>query len=52
VLETWSFEPGEWMHGVGTAITWRTPFGIVDVGVSGEAWDGPYRVEADLGFRF
>ena len=52
VLETWSFEPGEWTHGVGTAVTWRTPFGLVAASVAGEAWEGPYRLEADLGFRF
>lgn len=52
VLETWSFEPEAWMHGVGTTVTWRTPFGTVDTSVSGEAWDGPYRIEVDLGFRF
>lgn len=52
VLETWRFEPSEWIHGVGATGTWRTPFGLVNASVAGTPWDGPYRLEVDLGFRF
>ncbi|MDH4351788.1 MAG: BamA/TamA family outer membrane protein, partial [Gemmatimonadota bacterium] len=51
-LETWTFEPGDWMHGVGAALAWKTPFGILGGSVAGEAFGGPYRLELDLGFPF
>jgi len=52
VLETWRLDPDTWTHGAGTAVTWRTPFGMVSASLAGEPWDGPYRFEAELGVRF
>jgi len=51
-LEKWEFSPGSWIHGVGAVAGWRTPFGTVATYVSGKAFEGPYRVEFDLGFGF
>lgn len=51
-LETWELEPDTWTHGLGAVAGWRTPFGTVTGYLSGEAFEGPYRFEFDLGFGF
>ena len=51
-LETWEFSPDSWIHGVGAVAGWRTPFGTVTTYFHGEALEGPYRFEFDLGFGF
>jgi len=51
-LDAWEFEPDSWTHGVGAVAGWRTPFGAVATYFSGEAFEGPWRLEFDLGFGF
>jgi NTE family protein len=51
-LEAWEFAPDTWTHGVGAVAGWRTPFGTVTTYFSGEAFEGPWRFEFDLGFGF
>jgi NTE family protein len=51
-LDAWEFAPDTWTHGVGAVAGWRTPFGTVTTYVSGEAFEGPWRFEFDMGFGF
>jgi len=51
-LDDWDVDPSTWTHGVGAVAAWRTPFGTVAAYVSGEAFEGPYRFEFDLGAGF
>lgn len=51
-MEAWALDPGAWIHGAGVSLAWRSTFGTASAHLSGETFDGPYRLELDLGFAF
>jgi len=51
-LETWTLDPGAWVHGVGVTAGAEIAGGLVGFTLATRAVEGPWRLDLDLGFPF
>jgi len=51
-LETWTLDPGAWVHGVGGTLAAEIAGDLAAITMAARAIEGPWRLDFDLGFPF